>query len=250
MTENSKSTIAVSPSALIFLGLVIVALVGFGGYMYGKVGILEKGTVPTNTNNQAQAQPQAQAQQQQPQTDATKIPTVSDKDHIRGNKNAQVLLVEYSDYECPYCKAFHPTMLQIMKDYGNKVAWIFRDYPLPFHPKAEKSAEATECAAELGGNDAFWKMTDLIYEKMPGMELSQLPDLAKQIGLDQGKFKSCLDSGKYASQIKAEEDGGIAGGVQGTPGTFVIGKNGKTDFIGGAYPVDQAKLIIDKVLAN
>ena len=245
-----KNQNQLSPLAIGFIGILIMFSVGLNGYLYAKVSMLEKqagagaAAVP-NGNNQAAAQ-----QPQQPSLDVSKIPAVSDKDHIRGSKDAQIVLVEYSDYECPYCKAFHPTMQQLTKDYGNKVAWVFRNYPLSFHPKAEKSAEGAECAAELGGNDAFWKYTDAVYTQMPGLELSQLPDVAKSIGIDATKFKTCLDSGKYADKVKNDENGGVAGGVQGTPGTFVIGKNGKTDFINGANPVDQAKQIIDKVISG
>jgi protein-disulfide isomerase len=85
-------------------------------------------------------------------------------DHIRGNPNASVAVIEYSDYQCPFCKAVHPTYQKIMDTYGDDVMWVYRHYPLPFHPHAQKAAEGGECAAELGGNDAFWKYTDQLFE--------------------------------------------------------------------------------------
>lgn len=90
-------------------------------------------------------------------------PALTDKDHVKGNRNAKVVLVEYSDYECPFCERFHPTIVKISEEYKNDVAWAFRHFPLSFHPYAQKSAEAAECVAKLEGNDAFWEYTDMLF---------------------------------------------------------------------------------------
>lgn len=230
--------------SVISIALLIVATSLLAGYFYGK-------TVSTNqlANNQAVPQIQDNTQpEQRPTQNFDAMPAVSEKDHIRGNKDAQVVLIEYSDFECPFCQRFHPTMQQVMKDYGNKVAWVYRHYPLPFHSKAQKSAEASECAAELGGNEAFWKMTDAIYQKMPGIELSQLPQVAQEIGLNKSKFESCLNSGKHAGKVSEDMNGGTSAGVSGTPGTILISKSGKKEFINGAQPYEQVKAIIDGAL--
>lgn len=248
---KGKGRVEMSLGSIYFIALLLLASTFVNGYFYGKNRALnvnpESNTIQANAPGQP-SDPQPDEQAPQPQQDLTKIPEPSDKDYVRGNRKADVVLIEYSDYECPFCKRFHPTMQQVMKEYGDKVAWVYRHIPLNFHPKAQKTAEAAECAGDVGGNDAFWKMTDLIFEKMPSLELSELPAMAKQIGLNEGKFKSCLDSGKYADKINQQMKDADLAGINGTPGTVVIGKNGQRDFIGGAYPIDQVKSRIDAML--
>src|SRR4030042_5019593 len=152
MAEEKKSSFN-----LIVILLVIVSF--FAGYLFFKLNALEKSN---GSNNQA-AGPSAPAAAIEQNLDA--MPKLTDKDHIRGSLQADIVLVEYSDLECPFCKTFHPSMLQIQKDYGDKVAWVYRHYPLSFHQNAQKESEASECVAELGGNEAFWKYIDAIYER-------------------------------------------------------------------------------------
>lgn len=229
-----------------FVGLLLIAAF-FLGSLYTKVQYLEK--------NQTAKPTAAAVAGDQPQATPTvgDVPKVTDKDHIRGNTTANVVLVEYSDFECPFCKRFHPTMLQVEKDYGNKIAWVYRHYPLDFHANAQKEAEAAECAAELGGNDAFWKYADALYDRTTsngtGFALDKLVPLAVEFGLSEGKFKDCLDSGKYAQTVKDMRDGGQKAGVQGTPGTVVWNlKSGKKQLIPGALPYESVKAAIDELL--
>ncbi|MEK7118005.1 MAG: thioredoxin domain-containing protein [Patescibacteria group bacterium] len=111
------------------------------------------------------------------------------EDHVLGNTNADVLMVEYSDPECPFCKRFHETMHQVVDHYGKNgnVAWVYRHYPIDqLHSKARKEAEAMECASEQGGNDAFWKYADKLFEVTPsnnGLDAAQLPVIAAMVGL-------------------------------------------------------------------
>ena len=185
---------------------------------------------------------------------ALAVPSVDfAKDHIRGSKDATLAVIEYSDFECPFCKRVHPTYQQIMQQYDGKVLWVYRHFPLSFHKNSEQEAEASECAGELGGNEAFWKFTDGIFEKTTsngtGFPLDQLPVLAKQIGLDEAKFQACLSSGKYATLVKKEADDGSAGGVTGTPGNYVVDlKTNKATEVQGAQPFSSFKSAIDAFL--
>ena len=177
-------------------------------------------------------------------------------DHIFGNADAPVKIIEYSDFECPFCKDFHKTMKQITDEYkdSGEVAWVYRHFPIDeLHPvKARKEAAASECAAELGGNDAFWRYADKIFEATPSnnqIDLSILPLLAQEMGLDKGKFESCLESGKYDARVEDDFENALATGGNGTPWTIVIAPNGKKISINGAQSYFTVKSIIDAAIA-
>ncbi len=173
---------------------------------------------------------------------AADLPAVTSDDHVKGPENAKVTLVEYSDFECPYCAKHKETVDQIVEKYGNQVRVVFRHFPLSFHPNAEKAAEASECAAEQG---KFWEMHDKIFAANDAgtMSVDKWKEEAKNLGLNTKKFNECLDSGKYADNISDESASGAAAGVEGTPATFVNG-----ELVSGALPFDQFKQIIDSKL--
>lgn len=257
MTEDKNP----SPPKNILSGnfniILVLVLIGASfaiGSLYTKVKYLENGAAVAGTtttgNNQAAGVPAAAGAPQQ----ATKKPEVTNSDWYRGSKNAKVTLVEYSDYECPFCKSFHPTMQQVMKEYGDKVKWVYRHYPLSFHANAQKEAEAAECAGKLGGNDAFWKYTDVIFDRTTsngtGFALDKLTPLAKELGLNESSFKQCLDSGEMAQKVKDQMAKGTEEGVSGTPGTIIIDGKGNTQLVPGALPFDQVKPMIDQALKS
>ena len=201
---------------------------------------------------------QQQTEVQRRRDAAGAVKPVDGEDHIRGNPNAPVKLVEFSDFECPFCKRFHPIMKRLMEEYGKegKVAWVYRHFPIDsLHSKARKEAQAAECANELGGNDAFWAYTDRLYEVTPSnnrLDLAVLPRIAEEIGLDRAKFEACLEGdsrgGKYANHIEADVQDAAASGGTGTPYSLVIAPNGKTFPINGAQPYAAVKSIIDLAL--
>lgn len=178
------------------------------------------------------------------------LPEVSDQDHIRGDKNAKLTLIEYSDLECPFCQRIHPTLNQMLDEYKGKVKWVYRHFPLDqIHPKARPAAEASECVAELGGEDAFWKFTDAIFENQQ-TALSDLAGTAAKIGIDKTSFKKCLDSGKYKDKVEKQNQGGLRAGVTGTPGNFLLDGKGNVYIIPGAVPYSTLKQVIEKALGN
>lgn len=199
-----------------------------------------------------------QAAEEKRQAAAKSVRPVDAQDHIRGDTGAKVRVVEYSDFECPFCKSFHTTLKQIMSEYGKdgSVAWIYRNFPLDaLHSKARKEAQAAECANEIGGNDAYWAYADRLFEIAPSnnqLDLSLLPKVAEDVGLDRAKFEECLKGdergGKYADRIEADVQNAAAAGGTGTPYTVVIAANGKTFLINGAQPYRVVKSIIDLAL--
>lgn len=230
--------------------LVVILIIAsfFIGSLVTKVQLLEKGGSKTTP------QP-AKVDNNAPQGfgNADGVEKLKKEDHVRGDRNARVLLIEYSDLECPFCKSFHPTAQKITDTYKGQVVWVFRHFPLSFHANAQKEAEATECANELAGNDGFWKYLDAIFERTTsngtGFALDKLVPLAKEIGLNENSFKNCLDSGKYAKHVQEDITAGGRAGVTGTPGNILLDtKTGKTKLIPGALPFDQFKTAIDAFL--
>lgn len=255
MTEHKeKSSITIplptgNKLQMFLIGALIVAAFLIGS-LYTKVQYLEKGG--SSTKVATQTTPQAVPEQPAAQAPSGKIKEVTNEDHIRGNKNAKITLVEYSDLECPFCQRFHPTMQDLLKTYGDKIRWVYRHFPLSFHANAQKEAEATECVAELGGEDKFWTYVDKMFEKTTsngtGFALDQLGPLAAEVGVNQSAFQNCLDGDKYAQLVKDQIADGTTGGVNGTPSTFLIDANGKSQIIVGAQPIDAFKTAIDAAL--
>ena len=180
------------------------------------------------------------------------IRPVTSRDHIWGDPDASVKIIEFSDTECPMCKRFHPTLKRIVAEYPGKVAWVYRHFPIDaIHPRARKQAEATECAAELGGNAKFWAYLDRLFEITPSnnrLDPAQLPRIAEYVGLNRAKFEQCLRSGKYAQRVADDLADALAAGGQGTPYTVVVAPNGRMFAILGAQPYASVKLVVDIAL--
>ena len=214
--QNNKLTI---PIAIVAAGLLIG-----GAIIYSK-----NPGVDSTKNAASVAQSGSNIQK------VTNAKPVTSADHILGNPDAKVLVVEYSDTECPYCKAFDVTMGKVMDTYGKDgtVAWVYRQSPIAArHPLALKESEATECVNKIAGNEVFWKYLRKIYEITPGnnqLDPAQLPILAASFGVDKTAFQSCLDSGTFTAKIQADYNDSIAAGMQGTPYSVLIAKKTLSD---------------------
>jgi len=179
---------------------------------------------------------------------------VSSDDHILGNPNADIIIVEYSDTECPFCKTFHTTLQRVMTEYGKdgKVAWVYRHFPIDqLHSKARKEAEATECANELGGSEKFWEYINLLYQTTTSndsLDPAELPKIAKTVGLNVDAFNTCLSSGRNSAKVEASYQDAIKAGGRGTPNSIILSKDGTKTPIEGALPYESLKNIIDALL--
>jgi protein-disulfide isomerase len=160
----------------------------------------------------------------------------------RGPASAKVTIIEFSDFQCPYCSQAKDVLDQVMKLYPTQVRLVFRDYPLSFHPHAAKAAEAGHCANEQG---KFWEMHDSMFDHQDALTVPELEQQAKDLGLDAGRFSECLKSGKYASAVAENLKAGQKAGVNGTP-AFVI--NGV--LVGGLQPVEEFRRRIDAALGR
>jgi protein-disulfide isomerase len=158
----------------------------------------------------------------------------------KGPASAPVTIVEFSDFQCPFCSRLTPTLAEVEKKYGDKIRLVFRQYPLPFHQNAQKAAEASLCAADQG---KFWELHDAMFGNQAELGVDQLKAKAASLGLNADKFNKCLDSGEKAAAIQADVKAGSAAGVSGTPAMFINGR-----FINGAVPIDQITTVIDDEL--
>jgi len=166
-----------------------------------------------------------------------------DDDPFIGSKDAPVTIIEFSDFQCPFCKRAEPTIKQILETYGDKIRFVYRDFPLTFHQNAQKAAEAAECADEQG---KFWEYHDLLFEKQTEWSsdgVKKFKEYAVQLNLNTKDFNDCLDSGKMISEVNKDFQDGQSYGVTGTP-TFFI----NNELISGAQPFEVFKQKIEEAL--
>jgi protein-disulfide isomerase len=188
--------------------------------------------------------------------DTITIRPVDSTDHILGNPNAKVTIIEFSDTECPFCKQYHVTMKRIISEYGvtGDVAWVYRQMPIDgLHKKSRLESTASECASEIGGNNKFWEYIDQVYTRTQSNDTlnpAELPKIAKDIGLDQKKFNDCLTSNKFETKISRDIKDGTDAGALGTPHSILITKSGDKIALRGAQSYEIMKAVIDSSLGK
>jgi protein-disulfide isomerase len=229
------------PASIVVAGLLVGVGLYFGSGDSGSLGVA------------ATAPPPAAA----PADTTDKIDPITDADFVKGNRNAPVKIVEYSDFECPFCKRHHETVQQVFdKVGGENVSWVFRQFPLEsLHPiKAMAVAMASECAGELGGNDGFWKFTDSYFERTLSNNRTDtevvIPQIIKEIGINQQAFTTCFESNRHRPKIDANIADAMETGGRGTPWSIMVGPTGKTYPINGAQPASVIEQMIQTALAD
>jgi protein-disulfide isomerase len=225
------------------IGIPVAIVVGFA-MIAAAIYFSGSGNAPAPT---AVATPEEQA--------PIDVAPVTEADFIRGNPNAPITVVEYSDYDCPFCKNFHDTMKLIMEDYGvtGKVSWVYRQFPLAqLHPNAPRISEAALCVGELGGDEAFWKFSDLVFGERDVNEptnMTRLPEFAEKSGVKRADFNTCLESGRHTASVEASLESGVKAGAQGTPYSVILVGDQKA-VINGAQPYPVVKQIVERLITQ
>jgi protein-disulfide isomerase len=172
-------------------------------------------------------------------------------DPSRGNMGARVTIHEWSDFQCPFCGRVEPTVQQVMKDYGDKIKFVWHDLPLPMHPDAPLAAEAGREAYAQKGPSAFWAMHDKMFANQKNIKRDDLDGYAKELNLNMDKWKAALDGNTHSSEIEAAKKSGNDDGIQGTPAFIIVAGNSSTGyFVNGAQPYTKFRKLIDRALAD
>lgn len=231
---NSTSSYAIPAAILLGFGMIAAAIY-FG------------------SSDQAAVPMEQDAEAEQATQESEPIPEITEDDHIRGNPNAPIVVVEYSDYDCPFCKQFHETMNSVMDTYGpsGEVAWVYRHFPIDrIHPSAPYIAMASECVAELGGNEAFWTFSDLVFEEREANAMTntaRLPEFAVSAGVDEAAFNECVESERTMPAVEEDMAEAMAAGVRGTPYSFIL-IAGQQLPVNGAQPLQYMTANIENLL--
>ena len=221
MPESQK--LELSPSvAIVLAGVIIAGAILYTNYNPGPAAVAE--ALPT-----------------------ANVPAPSAQDHRFGSTTAPVVLVEYSDFECPFCSRVYPTLKRLVEESNGQVAWVHRNFPLDsIHAQARPAALAAECIAEQLGSKGFFDFADMVFMDQSQLSQAWYPQAAKALGADAVQFNACLASEKYAARLDAEAADAMKSGGQGTPFTVVYSK-GKQVPISGAQPIEKFRAVINSL---
>ncbi len=221
---------------------IVIAGMAIGAGLYLSGGPAAQPVAPGAANPVAQA----------PVDNTGKVNPVTADEHIKGSPDAAVTIVEYSDFDCPFCSRFHDVMNQVVEKYDN-VAWVYRQFPLEqLHPQAPAVAVASECVAKVGGNDAFWKFTDSYFKARGAGDATAhdvlVPRLVSEAGVSFAEFNTCFEGGEMLPDVQADMDNAVETGGRGTPWSIIIGPTGKTYPLNGALPQQSVEQLIEIAL--
>lgn len=219
------------PLAVIIAGILIAGAVIFSGD--GRIGDTNKQEFGNNNSPTAE-----------------NVREVGENDHIKGDINVPVSIIEYSDFECPFCARLHPTLSQIVEDFDGEVNWIYRHFPLTsIHADARPAAIASECVANLAGNNAFWDFADELFS---GGKLGNnvYVSLAADLGIKESDFSTCLSSNKFEKRVDDDTQNAVDSGGRGTPYIIVVNEDGQVFPFSGALPYENIKTIVEAAIGG
>lgn len=247
--------------------LLLLVIIVFGVGFYSGSNWRQDGATSITNNQEVKEDataPVAERPSGPSKEQLAKVPEITSEDHVQGSDNPEITLIEYSDFECPYCNRFHPTSQKIIEEYGDKVAWVYRHFPLSFHENAQDSAEFSECVAKYVGQEEFWEFSDILFEKMEETyakaqkegsnsidspaKLEAMVDMANDMGWDGAQLQTCVENDEMKEVVDSMEKGGRAAGVSGTPGTIVKTADGEYELIPGAVSYESLKQTVEGYL--
>lgn len=211
------------PIAIVFAGLLVSFAIFWGGWDRSSVAVGLGGD--------------------------TEFRIPSEEDHIKGNRDAAITIVEFSDFQCSFCKRLHPTIERVVEE-NPDVKWVYRHFPLSSHGESFAAAIASECVAKLAGNDAFWDYTDSAFENQRSIGSKFYASFAESKGINSGEFERCLDNGNIASEVQMDLDEVIAAGGRGTPFSVIITASGEAIPFSGALPFENIMSLIERARNN
>lgn len=248
MTEqNSNSSSSAQKgvvTALVIATLVILAaILASTSFLAGQLGEMQISaqTAPPSAPPSRPDAPRGAQDEPAPTVDVSHL--LDDVDPRLGPDDAPIQIIEFSDYECPFCGRFYSeTMVQLKEQYGDQIQWIWKDFPLPFHQQAPRAHAAAHCAGDQGN---YWEFHDRLFENQRRLGMAALTGHAEALGLDMAAFNSCVEGGTHADRVQRGIEQGQSVGVSGTPTFFINGKR-----LVGAQPVQAFQRIIDSELEN
>lgn len=221
------------PAAIVFAGIIIA-----GAVLFTKAPSSPSAIAAGNQQNTQNLPTQVN------------VPAPKAGEHIIGSPDAPIVLIEYSDFQCPFCSMVYPTIKKLVSESNGQIAWVLRNFPLEsIHPQARPAATAAECIAGLAGNDAFWKYTDAVFTNQDKLSPAYSRQLALSYGIDGAKYDTCVAQDTYKDKIDADVGDAISNGGTGTPYTVVYSKNYQAA-LSGALPYDQFNAVIKSVKAR
>ena len=243
MENNKQKELNFSKISILLVIIVLIVTILNSFFILNINNKITALTIGNTESGIKETQPLGQDQPLQDQPLQPRVDVSIDDDAILGDKNAPITIIESSDFECPFCERFYSQTLPLIKknyiDTG-KAKLVYRDFPLSFHPNAQKAAEAAECAGEQG---KYYEMHDLLFEKGVSGGINAFKQYAKDLGLNITKFNECLNSGKYADEVQKDFQDGQSYGVSGTPTFFINGIK-----VVGAQPYSVFEQIIEQEL--